>query len=724
MANKRPCQTQLSNQCVRKRLSSSAYCYESHTAFYDFQSQEALQRKPGGVLAVNDNLSHKGSLQVVKIGADGQVIPSSQRLAQVDSSGKIFPAVLLPDNTVIEMSSRSGRNPKPKDGKTPIPKEDKTPTTAPQNDSGKGNTDPELPQEDVNDPAAQLTTAVITHFSSHWETFKSKCLEDVTNLAVLLRDPDKGLVKKVSTLEKNVTALNTRVTKLESAPSKVTTDPRVEEFITLCDKTNKNGLPKQLENLEKKVNTFAEIREDGEVVLKHPEITDIKEELSDLKEDVETITGFMHTMSKEVKSLRHRANMNSAKLMKNTLIFGGVRYQEEEPAYDALVMFLNNFMQLFPGDDDILDAERMGSGYTRWVEKKSMEITFPAPIKARCTEAFATKVMRNSYKLGGKEDEEFHFSYYVRPSMPEAHRAIRDKHYKDIKSFKERNSAATNDEPKISFFFNGEKFYVNGEIIEEDITPPTFRDMMAIDSTVQAKIDALTFAMSSPKDFNESTFQGFAVNIQSLEDVQIAYMKVRQIRKFADHIMVAYRFEDNGLKQGCAHDKEYYGDVEILNAIRKVKATNLAVFVAREYGGIPLGATRFEMIADVAENAISNLGPATLSQEPEDQPFQFRTQRRSQRRAKGRGGWTQRGGRGGGGGGGRGRGRGENRGRGGSYNRSNRGRRGAGPGRDDYQGHNVRGGGSFGSPGRAGYQGSDVNGGAFSGGNPEHSGVD
>ena len=58
---------------------------------------------------------------------------------------------------------------------------------------------------------------------------------------------------------------------------------------------------------------------------------------------------------------------------------------------------------------------------------------------------------------------------------------------------------------------------------------------------------------------------------------------------------------------------------------------NLAVFVAREYGGVPLGAMRFEIICDLAQTAIDNLAPATLTAEPEEQPFQPKPQRQRQR---------------------------------------------------------------------------------------------
>ena len=59
------------------------------------------------------------------------------------------------------------------------------------------------------------------------------------------------------------------------------------------------------------------------------------------------------------------------------------------------------------------------------------------------------------------------------------------------------------------------------------------------------------------------------------------------MKRYADHIMVGYRFrKEGGIVQGAVNDKEYYGDQEVLTAILKAQAVNVAVFVAREYGGI------------------------------------------------------------------------------------------------------------------------------------------
>ena len=543
---------------------------------------------------------------------------------------------------------------------------------------GKENDPPSLPQGGEPDntpvppptpsPAQELTSKVIAHFTSHWDTFKKDCLDDVTSLSELLNDPEKGLVKKVSTLETNYTDLQSRVTVLETdRPQESSVNDSVLERIqsveNKCDPLRADSIPFQVSILEEKMDRIAEINDDGEVLLKHPDVEDIREDLAVVKEDIETIGGFLHTISKEVKSLHHRATMNSAKLMRNTLIFGGVRSTDEEPPLDSLKLFLNNFLRIIPQEEDMWDIEKLGTGYTRWVPAKQCEMWFPAPIKAKCTESFANKVMKNSYLLGGKEDEEFQFKYYVRRNMPEAHRAIKDKYYNDIKKFREDNRNAEEGDPKTSFYFNGENFFVNGALVEEDIHPPTFRDMMSIDPSMQTRMDAFEFASAGPKEIKESSFQGYAVNVSTLDDVELAYMRVRQKKRYADHIMLAYRIQEGeSLKQGCAHDKEYYGDMEILKEIKRANAINIAVFVAREYGGIPLGQVRFEIIRELAKIAIENAEPSTVRGDLTDPKRTYSAQRRRPRKPKtnfynqnhtgnnsgGRGGFHNRRGRGGG----------------------------------------------------------------------------
>ena len=63
---------------------------------------------------------------------------------------------------------------------------------------------------------------------------------------------------------------------------------------------------------------------------------------------------------------------------------------------------------------------------------------------------------------------------------------------------------------------------------------------MGIDPLMQAKINALHCASGGPKDHKESSFQAFLFNLSSLEEIDLAYMKIHQNKCFADYIMLAY----------------------------------------------------------------------------------------------------------------------------------------------------------------------------------------
>ena len=74
--------------------------------------------------------------------------------------------------------------------------------------------------------------------------------------------------------------------------------------------------------------------------------------------------------------------------------------------------------------------------------------------------------------LGGKSDEAGGFKYYVKRSLPEPHRALKDRFSNQIKKYRIHNNKATTEEDLIKYYFTGSQLVVNGETIEDDITPP------------------------------------------------------------------------------------------------------------------------------------------------------------------------------------------------------------------------------------------------------------
>ena len=550
----------------------------------------------------------------------------------------IHPSQLLSLNAISAVSTMSGRNTnnsnkgnKTNNNKGAKPSKSTLDSNKDNNEVGVApeTSSPGTPAgtSGTNSPASVPTSAksladqVIAHFSARWDVYTTGLSDDIATITKTLQDEADGLVPRVQSLETKNATITQRVGALETASkTPATIDASFARRLTavekLCSSTDPQGLGTKLNAIQDKLDKIADVNSDGGVTLKIEDINYLQSEVGILRNDVDTMGGYIHTKGRNLQSVEHKTTMNTAKLMRNTLIFGGVRSSEDQSATDALKVFLVNILQVPPGPEDIFEAVKLGRGYTKWVV--DCEIHFPPPIRARCSELFAAKVMKYAYTLDKKQDEELHFKYYIRYSKLEALRAIQDKHSDDIKQYKETNVSRGVGEPKINFYFNGNRFFVNGEVIEEDITPPSLRIMMSISEATQDQIEKLVFSSGGPLEEKYSLFQAYAIGVDTLDDINFAYMRVRQLKKFADHIVLAYCLKNaEGFKEGGSNDREYYGDREILKVIKAKHAVNVAIFVAREYGGVPLGARHFEIIRSVATDAINDLDPATISADKE-----------------------------------------------------------------------------------------------------------
>ena len=176
--------------------------------------------------------------------------------------------------------------------------------------------------------------------------------------------------------------------------------------------------------------------------------------------------------------------------------------------------------------------------------------------------------------------------------------------------------------------------------------------MLLLPQESQRKIEEMEHFASPHTELNESWFQAYAIKVISLAEVELGYMKVCQMKRFADHIMVAYhiKISETEIQEGCAVDKEHYGDLETLKVMKVANVVNAAVFVAREYGGWLLGKARFPIIRQVATKALQEMEPETHSLPPQQtRPKGQRTnQQHLNRGSRGRGVRTRGGGRGGG----------------------------------------------------------------------------
>ena len=117
-------------------------------------------------------------------------------------------------------------------------------------------------------------------------------------------------------------------------------------------------------------------------------------------------------------------------------------------------------------------------------------------------------------------------------------------------------------------------------------------------------MDKIEFAQSGTYKEKASSFVAYAACVQNVTEVRNAYYKAKQLSPDADHIMVSYAIKHHS---GHHDDSEHGASKRLLSILQDRNARNMAVFVARYYGGLHLGPKRFVYIEKAAKEAFNLL---------------------------------------------------------------------------------------------------------------------
>ena len=104
-----------------------------------------------------------------------------------------------------------------------------------------------------------------------------------------------------------------------------------------------------------------------------------------------------------------------------------------------------------------------------------------------------------------------------------------------------------------------------------------------------------------------STFKGYVVDMENIEDVGKAYEFVKFLNLNARHIVCAYRLPGPNIieLQDYVDDDEHEAGKMLLDYMMKAQINNRAIFVVRHYDGVHIGPKRFEYIMEAAKHAIN-----------------------------------------------------------------------------------------------------------------------
>ena len=265
-----------------------------------------------------------------------------------------------------------------------------------------------------------------------------------------------------------------------------------------------------------------------------------------------------------------------------------------------------NKMSLMFNSEDLIEANRSNNFTEKRINNRMVRI--PPVMFIKVTERLRKQILSNSWRLANMKDDIDGFGYYVKQSMPEPYRAVHAKYQMDFNRIKDENWDVPEGEPHSDCRFIKDRFYIDGKVQKEDISPPTPAEMFFMTDDVCRKIAMLDLKTSVPKEENRSRFTGFCATVTTLDDVCTAYMKVKKMEQRADRIMLAYRIKhEDTLTEGSVSNGEHFGDLEVMKVLKFQERVNVVLLVARIYGGVHLGKMRFRLIKEVAEEALTQV---------------------------------------------------------------------------------------------------------------------
>ena len=180
----------------------------------------------------------------------------------------------------------------------------------------------------------------------------------------------------------------------------------------------------------------------------------------------------------------------------------------------------------------------------------------------------------------------------------EASRAARGKFRNKVVSLAKENK---NKEPqnKDKYYFQGENFYVNGQLQEDVVTPPTYTDIIDAIVNKQAELaDIHLFESVLPLTQDGNSFTAYFARVTNLQEVRLAYIKVYKKHAEAASVMMAYKL--TAMTHGSCNDNEYNTGFKLLKLLHARKLHNAVIFIAHHSTGQHLGAACFQLIQDTA----------------------------------------------------------------------------------------------------------------------------
>ena len=331
--------------------------------------------------------------------------------------------------------------------------------------------------------------------------------------------------------------------------------------------------------------------------------TDISTEINDRKclaikcEENETrikiLSAIVIRQSEQIDDLNSIVAQLQKQNKKSNIIISGLLEPSEENTQSRLELakkFFKETMEIEP-DIGIRQTFRFGGGNPR-----ALMVVLENPDDKEI-------IFANVSHLKGKVNARKRL-YFVSDDVMEEFREQR-KYYQHLQN----ENAEKEQEDQLKIQLRKGKIAVNNSVVKEKLEFPKPADILTLSMKELEDIHATkTYEVAKHEEAN-SEFFCHLQRVKTQDDIQKGLMKMKIKYGDATHITTAYKLHGakGPFKQGFRDSGDHGAGRTMLEQIKDMDQDNLAVFIARYYGGTHLGKKRFEIYQELTKKAVKLL---------------------------------------------------------------------------------------------------------------------
>ena len=314
-------------------------------------------------------------------------------------------------------------------------------------------------------------------------------------------------------------------------------------------------------------------------------VNKLKQELNHVKVQNKTLTDVVENMSLEMADLRMKLeNIELSNSKKYITISGLYTYGKRYEIQQQIESFFEETLGLHVKVDDFF---QMGIKMP-----KLSVVSFQNPQSKK-------DVMKLKYLLKHHRNED-NKSIFINDYTPTA---TIEKRFRE-KQIRKENSETQN---QLDISTVKGTMHIQGEMYIPKIQVPSPKQLIQLTPEQMKEILKMEVKTGGKITQEKSVFVGFAANVTNFEQIRQVYKKLKLCHPTARHIVCAYWLEnvtEPHHAKGFCDDGEPGAGRRLMELLTLNNIKDKVVFVTRKYGGIRMGADRFECYIQAIKSVI------------------------------------------------------------------------------------------------------------------------